>query len=157
MAIENFDYHLGWDLHLACCDIVRELKFDNMDDPDPSKRPIEYDDLDEESKNLLRKRFWQLIHLEFFFRLYYEKPAKMTASEFYVNLPNMDKTSDSAHAGDDIYFIVTSRIVFITKEFFDATENPTQDLQPRVEELADQIENVLAEWNVVSTMSTLSL
>lgn len=147
LAIENFDYHLGWDLHVDCCQIAHDLRLDKLDSENSEDRPEGFED--EAKKNVLRRKMWQLIHMEFFFRLYYDKPPTITGSDFSVELPSLMTAPESANQSDTVYFLVNSKNVFITKEFFDVIQKPDENLKQRVEDLSAQIETTMTELNLV--------
>ena len=155
MAIGNHDFLNAWKFHCEACDLARQLGYDQLDNPAVPR--VEENDTHLESK---RKGFWQLVHTDYVFRMYFGKPAVITSTKFHVNLPALQLgTSASFEAMSDeigdTTFIVTSRIAFILGEFFQILEsNPPPNVRSkeedaRIDSLCDEIEILLVDWKIV--------
>ncbi len=96
-----------------------------------------------------RKGFWQLVHTDYVFQLYFGKPPMITDRKFHVNLPSLQHGSSL----DATSFILNSRITFLVTEFFEFLgETPmpkTSALDFKIDGLVAQIESRLEEWKIV--------
>ncbi|KAG9229101.1 hypothetical protein BJ875DRAFT_475796 [Amylocarpus encephaloides] len=153
MAIENMDFANSWKFHCEACHLARVLKFDQIDNPNVQR--INHDQL--ESK---RKGFWQLVHMDYVFRLYFRKPAIITNTKFHVNMPTLQlgtSVQAMAEAIGDTTFVLTSRIAFITTEFFHIAESTPErrpDKDWKIDSLCDEIESLLVEWRIEDIIET---
>lgn len=149
MASDHCDHELGWQIYKSACEHAEELKIHHLDNteipPEPDQARLEAD----------RKGFWDLINIDFFFRLIYNKPPafaiKMEA--WRVNLPWLSPVSKpDFHAIPTVTFIIRSRITFILIRFFSLLEERTRDLglEAEIELLCREIETLFREWEIVS-------
>lgn len=110
-----------------------------------------------------RKGLWELIGIDLFFRLIYNKPPALAAglSSWRVNLPWLAPDSEpDMHAIPTMTFLLSSRISLILIQFFEVLERDgSQDeeeddddggLLPKVEELCGEIEQIFRDWQIVS-------
>ncbi len=106
---------------------------------------------------ILRRGFWELLQTDCVFQMHHNKPAVISKAKFNVNLPSVmaGTDEDTKQNGPIIAFIASSRITFITMEFFDLLDRELDQgqLQAGVEELCDQLKSMMEEWNIVSLLS----
>lgn len=134
------------------CEYAQGLNLHNLDSqyfpPHFNKENVDND----------RKGFWELIHLEFFYRLIYNRPATMSKStlSWKVNLPwlGTDSAPDTPQV-PTVKFILTSRITFILADFFQALEGAElrhdPDVAAKVEALCRDIDGLYTDWRIVSS------
>lgn len=113
--------------------------------------------VDETKLDLDRKGFWELIQIDFFFRLLFNKPPSITSdlNSWNVNLPWLSTNAEQPdiNAVPTITFLVNSRMTFILSRFFQELENPNcneEEMRPKTEELCQEINQAFAEWQLVS-------
>lgn len=102
-----------------------------------------------------RKGVWELINLDLFFRLLFNKPPIITASleDWKVNLPQLSVDVVN-QAVPTVVFLFNSRISFIVLRFFQIVEDEKGgDIShrlPEIETLCQEIEDLVSEWDLVS-------
>ncbi|ETS76916.1 hypothetical protein PFICI_10790 [Pestalotiopsis fici W106-1] len=144
----NFDYDLCWELHSRACRFAQNLSLQSMDDYLMEGRMPK----DHHAANEDRKGFWQLLALDYHFRLCFDRPPTISGLDYQVNLPSFDigrlppQEVTSATA-----FIVTSRITFIMMDFFKILENSksaSSDIEGSINNLCSDITNIIEDWQV---------
>lgn len=150
MAADHFDNELGWQIYKTACEHAEELKIHHLDNTDI---PLEPDQARVEAD---RKGFWDLINIDFFFRLIYNKPPAFPVSveAWRVNLPWLSPASKpDLQAIPTVVFIMRSRITFILIRFFSLVESSTRgpDIEGEIEILCREIESLFDEWEIVSS------
>lgn len=102
-----------------------------------------------------RKGMWELIQMDLFYRLIYNKPAafSLDLAGWRVNLPwlTLDTFPDKEAAVPTMKFIVSSRLTFVLIAFFqmfDKLETGSVALEA-IEPLCQEIEDLMEEWGIV--------
>lgn len=120
--------------------------------------------VDETKLDLDRKGFWELIQIDFFFRLLFNKPPSITSdlNSWNVNLPWLSTNAEQPdiNAVPTITFLVNSRMTFILSRFFQELENPNcneEEMRPKTEELCQEINQAFAEWQLVSNANPFKM
>jgi hypothetical protein len=156
-AIHSFDFKLAWKLHSQACRIAMHLGLHRLDvSPRPSQTKQE-----EELRNKQRGGFWQLVLVDLFFRLCYDKPSCISAeaSPEAVRIASpVDLTSQRPVAGLYSTQIIWTRITFIGKSFFESYDSVTANegqksaeaFQSKVDGWCDEIELIITDWRLVS-------
>ncbi len=94
------------------------------------------------------------------FQLHYNKPAAIEIADMKVDLPSLMAASwqDLQQNGPVVEFIVSCRITFIVKQFFELLRHnlPHELMKTAVAELCEQIEVLVVEWDVVCFCSLLN-
>ncbi|KAF7538189.1 hypothetical protein G7054_g3166 [Neopestalotiopsis clavispora] len=146
----NFDYDLCWELHSRACRFAQSLSLQNMDDYLTEGRMPQ----DHRAANEDRKGFWQLLALDYHFRLCFDRPPAISGLDYRVNLPSFDLGSlPSEEVTEATAFIVTSRITFIIMDFFKILESSGSapfEFEGAINGLCSDIMNVMEEWQVES-------
>lgn len=142
-------------MYTYAIDYAQKLNLHNLDAnthtdmnlPAPDETKLDFD----------RKGFWELIQIDFFFRLLFNKPPSITSSlnSWKVNLPWLSTNAQQPdiNAVPTITFLVNSRITFILSSFYQALEDPNcneEEMRPKTEELCQEINQAFAEWQLVS-------
>ncbi|KAK7421174.1 hypothetical protein QQX98_002303 [Neonectria punicea] len=145
-AAECFDYDLSWQLFRQVCEYAHGLNMHNLDSGEGFN-------FSSDSKcDSDRKGFWELIQVELFFRLLYNKPPTLTGSlsSWRVNLPWLSPGSQpDMDEVPTVTFLVSSRITFVLTQFFHLLEETsTQDILPRIEMLCGEIEDLFQDWQM---------
>lgn len=104
-----------------------------------------------------RRGFWELIQVELFFRLLYNKPPTLTESmnSWRVNLPYLSPDSQpDMETVPTLAFLVSSRITFVLTRFFQLLEDdaPGGDMLSRIEQLGEEVETLFQEWQMVGSL-----
>ncbi|KAF6821986.1 fungal specific transcription factor [Colletotrichum musicola] len=165
-AAECFDEELSWRMYTYACDYAQKLNLHNLDahapdasamPPSPSspattitsrQRPAGAE-LDAD-----RKGFWELIQVDFFFRLLFNRPPAITSNlnSWKVNLPWLSaEAQPDMSAVPTFVFLVSSRMTFILSRFFQELETPNcteEYMRPKTEELCREIGQLYIEWGV---------
>lgn len=150
MAADHFDTELGWQVYKTACEHAEGLKIHHLDN---TEIPLEPDQARVEAD---RKGFWDIVNIDFFFRLIYNKPPAFSVSveAWRVNLPWLSPASKpDFHAIPTVVFIMRSRITFILIRFFSLVEDRTHhpDIEAEIELLCREIESLFEEWELVSS------
>ncbi|KPM44456.1 hypothetical protein AK830_g2139 [Neonectria ditissima] len=146
-AAECFDYDLSWQLFKQSCEYAHGLNMHNLDSGD------DFSFSSDSKGDADRKGFWELIQVELFFRLLYNRPPAFTESmsSWRVNLPWL--SSGSQPDMDEVptlTFLVSSRITLVLTQFFQLLEVKAshEDILPKVEFLCEEIEELFRDWQV---------
>ncbi|KAM5376810.1 hypothetical protein ACJZ2D_005297 [Fusarium nematophilum] len=146
-AAECFDYELGWQMYKLACEYAIGLNMHNLDD---GNGPSESNQSNVDSD---RRGFWELIQIDYFFRLLYDKPPALTSSlsSWRVNFPWLSPDSQpDMHAIPTMTFLVSSRITLTLIHFFQLLEEGLggADVLPKVNKLCDEIEHLFRDWQL---------
>ncbi|KAK7425747.1 hypothetical protein QQZ08_007722 [Neonectria magnoliae] len=145
-AAECFDYDLSWQLFKQVCEYAHGLNMHNLDSGDG------FNFTSDSKGDSDRKGLWELIQVELFFRLLYNKPPTLTESmsSWRVNLPWLSPGSQTdMEEVPTVTFLVSSRITFVLTQFFHLLEEtPTQNILPRIELLCGEIEELFQDWQM---------
>ncbi|KAF7553332.1 hypothetical protein G7Z17_g3685 [Cylindrodendrum hubeiense] len=147
VSAECFDYDLSWQLFKQACEYAHGLNMHNLDGGDgfncSSGSKVDSD----------RRGFWELIQVELFFRLLYNKPPTLTESmnSWRVNLPYLSPDAQpDLETVPTLAFLVSSRITFVLTDFFQLIEEhtPGLDILPKIESLGEEVETLFQEWQM---------
>ncbi|KAI2896353.1 hypothetical protein CBS63078_5644 [Aspergillus niger] len=153
-ASESFDFDLSWKMFTLACDYSKGLNLHNLDNESDFSALVKTN-LDE-----ARKGFWELIHMEFFYRLTYNRPPAISAnmSAWRVNLPwlGVEQLFGTAEV-PTIKFLLSSRVTFVLIDFFQLLEEAKAkqdvDLLTKVEIQCREIDGYYSEWNIDGWMA----
>ena len=105
-----------------------------------------------------RRTFWELVQMDFAFRLLHNQPPGITsaADAWKVNMPWLSSGFDQAHKNSQaVPFLVRARIGFIIADYFQLLDSHEPCIQARVLEethtLCRKVEAVYLELNIVSS------
>lgn len=118
-AAGSFDDTLAWKMHKRACSYARILNLHNLDAPSVSFGN------EDATLDADRKHFWELIQLDFLFRLLFDRPPVLTKStmSWNSNLPWLSGTGQLDLSAVGIAaFLVGARLCFILSQFFDTLE-----------------------------------
>ncbi|KAJ4215872.1 hypothetical protein NW759_009731 [Fusarium solani] len=147
-AAESFDFETALEMHNLACEYAEGLQMHNLDrdsHSSPDKSPSTDDD---------RKGMWELIQMDLFYRLIYNKPAAFSSSiqDWRVNLPwlSVDSPPDNNAPVPTMTFILRSRLALILASFFQLLDDEEDrvDTVEAVEPLCQQIEDVFQDWKL---------
>lgn len=148
-AAGSFDDKLAWEMHKHACAYARILNLHNLDAPSVS--------IDNEVSTLDadRKHFWELIQLDFLFRLLFDRPAVLTENtmSWNINLPWLSGTEQVDLSAVSIAaFLVGARLCFVLSQFFDTLESidhgETSALS-KTEAYCSEIDQIFMEYELV--------
>lgn len=148
LAGDCFDHELAWRMSRLACEYARALDLHNLDSStrlSGGASPL--------SSEQNRQGFWDLIAIDTFFRLLFNKPAGLTNTAWKVNLPWLN--SDPEKSPKDVspsVFIVSSRVSLNTLRFLAMAEEEKSDiagLTVKTEEMCWEIFNLLDDWDMV--------
>lgn len=137
-------------MYKTACEHAEELQIHHLDN---TETPIEPDQARVEAD---RKGFWDLIYIDLFFRLIYNKPPAFAVNvkAWKVNLPWLSSASaPDFHAIPTMTFIMRSRITFILIRYFSLIEDRANhpEIEMEIEVLCREIESLFEEWEIVSS------
>ncbi|KAI8654282.1 hypothetical protein NCS56_01385000 [Fusarium sp. Ph1] len=147
-AAESFDFETALEMHNLACEYAEGLQMHNLDRDSrssPDKPPSTDDD---------RKGMWELIQMDLFYRLIYNKPAAFSSSiqDWRVNLPwlSVDSPPDNNAPVPTMTFILRSRLALILASFFQLLDDEEDrvDAVEAFEPLCQQIEDVFQDWKL---------
>ncbi|TKW49366.1 hypothetical protein CTA1_12961 [Colletotrichum tanaceti] len=157
-AAECFDEELSWKMYTRSCEYAQTLNLHNLDAHGPgsgsgsgSGSP---DHLDEAQLDADRKGFWELIQIDFFFRLLFNRPPAITdsMSTWKVNLPWLSGSAPTdLDAVPAATFLIGSRLTFILSQFYQELEKPESDeatVRLKTEEYCRDIGRLFAEYQL---------
>ncbi|KAH6896014.1 hypothetical protein B0T10DRAFT_479304 [Thelonectria olida] len=159
-AAECFDYDLSYKLYKQACEYATALNLHTLDSDD-NNTPIAPEDQPRIDSD--RKGFWELIGIDLFFRLIYNRPPALAAgmSSWRVNLPWLAPDSEpDMHAIPTMTFLMSSRISLILIQFFEVLEKEgsqgeeeeeedgDERILSRVEALCGQINQIFQDWQI---------
>ncbi|KZL67501.1 fungal specific transcription factor [Colletotrichum incanum] len=149
-AAECFDEELSWRMYTYACEYAQVLNLHNLD-----AHSTETDfNLDEAKLDADRKGFWELIQIDFFFRLLFNRPPAITnnMSTWKVNLPWLSGSAPiDLNAVPTVTFIMSSRLTFILSQFFQELEKPNSNeatVRVKTEEYCREISRLFAEYQL---------
>ncbi|GKT60664.1 fungal specific transcription factor [Colletotrichum tofieldiae] len=138
-------------MYTYACEYAQVLNLQNLDARDPG---ISASDAGEAKLDADRKGFWELIQMDTFFRLLFNRPPAIThnMSSWKVNLPWLSGSLPfGPSAVPTVSFLVGSRLTFIVSCFFQELETPGCDeasIRPKTEEKCLEICELLAEYKI---------
>jgi hypothetical protein len=150
----SFDYSLAWQFHTQACRIAKQLGFHQLDVV--STKASRQDEV----LNQKRRGLWQLVIVDFFFRLCYNKPSCIS-SEASTQLVEWTAASDvqvkRPRASWISVHMIWGRITFILKDYFDLVDQtdattespPPREIEEKAESICDEIEAMIADWHLV--------
>ncbi|KAH7190430.1 hypothetical protein DER44DRAFT_679162 [Fusarium oxysporum] len=146
-AAECFDYEMSWQMYKLACEYATGLNMHNLDSED-ALSGLDQSKVDEDRKGL-----WELIQLDLFFRLLYNKPPTLTSSmsNWRVNFPWLSANSQpDMHAIPTMTFLVGSRITLTLIQFFKLLEEERHDAHvlPKVQQLCEDINHLFQDWQL---------
>ncbi|KAF9877446.1 hypothetical protein CkaCkLH20_05146 [Colletotrichum karsti] len=149
-AAECFDEELSWRMYTYACDYAQKLDFHNLDAHPHSSSVL----LDQAKLDTDRKGFWEMIQIDYFFRLLFNKPPSMTSqiNSWKVNLPwlSAENTPD-INAVSTVAFLASSRQTFVLSQFYQELENThcdEEEMRPKTEELCREINRIFEAWDI---------
>jgi hypothetical protein len=153
--VEAYDIDLAYQLHKLACEYAERLNLHMLDDdPDVSITPTNIPRTDAE-----RRRFWDLVQYDIYFRLMLNKPSVITTKieTWRVNLPYLHTGLDAGTETEPaIMFLFTARLTFEIASFFellDSSEHDDKrDLLPKVEAICENLQARYDEWQIVSIL-----
>ncbi|KAK7453122.1 hypothetical protein Landi51_04117 [Colletotrichum acutatum] len=148
-AAECFDEELAWKMYTYACEYAQALNLHNLDAYTTAIGQ------DESKLDADRKGFWELIQIDFFFRLLFNRPPAITDSmnTWKVNLPWLSSGSapPDLNAVPTVTFLMGSRLTFILSHFFQDLESPDCDeatIRPKAEEYCREIGQLFDEYQI---------
>ncbi|KAF4120682.1 Fungal specific transcription factor domain [Geosmithia morbida] len=149
VAGTSFDYEMSWKSFKLACEYAQGLGIHNLDGGDGDLMSgIHNPDISDDD----RKGFWDLIQVDAFFRLMFDKPASISGNSWKVNLPWLNPGSSPAVGTGTamMLFLVSSRVTLILLQFFAMLEEyPAEEpvrLFRRTEDMCGQIRALYDEW-----------
>ncbi|KAH6995897.1 hypothetical protein BKA56DRAFT_627619 [Ilyonectria sp. MPI-CAGE-AT-0026] len=147
VSAECFDYDLSWQLFKKACEYAQGLNMHNLDSGEG------FTNSNGSKVDSDRRGFWELIQVELFFRLLYNKPPTLTESmnSWRVNLPYLSPDCQpDMETVPTLAFLVSSRITFVLTRFFQLLEDdaPGGDMLSRIEQLGEEVETLFQEWQM---------
>ncbi|WKT52785.1 hypothetical protein QSH57_003347 [Fusarium oxysporum f. sp. vasinfectum] len=147
-ASECFDFDLSGKMFSLACDYAKGLNLHNFDDESCITS------FDKANLDADRKGSWELIHMDLFYRLIYNRPPTISdMSSWRVNLPwlGTECLPDTAEI-PTIKFLLSLRVTFALIGFFQLLEeaklNNEPDLFEKVEAKCREIDDLYSEWKV---------
>ncbi|KAF5843959.1 hypothetical protein GGP41_010754, partial [Bipolaris sorokiniana] len=147
-AAGSFDDTLSWEMHKRACNYAQRLNLHNLDAP--SVGTVSNDStLDAD-----RKHFWELIQLDFLFRLLFDRPPVLTEStkSWNINLPWLsDIQQPDLSAVSIAAFLVGARLCFILSQFFhtlESADHSERSTLPMTESYCSEINQVFLEYDL---------
>jgi hypothetical protein len=151
-AIQCYDVYLGYQMHCLACDYAEGLDIQKMDVEEVSSAlgpGISRTDTE-------RRRFWDLVQYDAYFRLMLNKPSAMSTpmNAWRVDLPYLN--SGLAAGESAIMFLFSSRLTLELARFFQLLDGSAdgdvdqQMLLTEVETLCRNMRERYDEWQIVS-------
>jgi hypothetical protein len=150
----SFDYSLAWEFHKLSCTILKRLGMHRLDAAPTDNRPTD--------PLILQKRssFWQVVLIDIFFRLCYDKASEVSgeASTQLVNLPDIiNPVSEQPQAVKTVHDIIWYRVIFLARLFLERLDQARiradgiadPDFQRMADETCDHIEKLTIDWQLV--------
>lgn len=149
VAAESFDYEMAWQMFKTAGEYAKGLGMHNLDRHGGMMRGIHNPDISDDD----RKSFWDLIQVDMFFRLIFNKPPAISGNAWQVNLPWLNPQSQPPPQPDTtMIFLVSSRVTLLLIRFFAMLEESTgdmRDIMARTEDMCREIQRLYEEWNLV--------
>ncbi|GKT46796.1 uncharacterized protein ColSpa_06977 [Colletotrichum spaethianum] len=150
-AAESFDEELAWRMYTYACEYAQALNLHNLD---AHNAEADFSTLDEAKLDADRKGFWELIQIDFFFRLLFNRPPAITdsMSKWRTNLPWLSGSTPLDPNGvPTVTFIMGSRLTFILSQFYQQLEKPNSDeatVRVKTEEYCHEIGRLFEEYQL---------
>lgn len=112
---------------------------------------------EEERRQSLRYLYWFVQPTDLLFRIFYGKPASLRWKLGRVSPPSLFTTkSMNPSAAQTTVFVISVRYTIMTARIFDVLDEcPDKpygsDILRQVDEYCSQLEDLVADWNLVST------
>lgn len=152
LAAESFDYELSWKMFKTAGEYAKGLGMHNLDSRGGMMRGIHNPDISDDD----RKSFWDLIQVDMFFRLIFNKPPSISGNAWQVNLPWLNPQSQPPpQPNATMIFLVSSRVTLLLIRFFAMLEETTGDMREvmaKTEDMCQEIQTLYNEWNLVSSI-----
>jgi hypothetical protein len=150
VAVECYDIDLGYQMHKLACEYAEGLNIHRLDAENENLAPsIARTDAE-------RRRFWDLVHYDVYFRLMLNKPSAMSAPmhKWKVNLPYLDTGLDvGTNTEPAIMFLFCSRLTLEIATFYqilDASGDVDKNaLLSQVETICRNTQERYDDWQIV--------
>lgn len=140
-------------MHEYACDYAKVLNLHNLDAPSVTISG------NETTVDADRKHFWELVQIDFMFRLLLDRPPLLTESimSWNSNLPWLSGTERPDLTVVSIAtFLMGVRLSFILSQFFQVLESPDYNetsALSKTEEYCIEIDQILLEYQLVRRTS----
>ncbi|KAG9252157.1 uncharacterized protein F5Z01DRAFT_660982 [Emericellopsis atlantica] len=147
VCVEWFDYELAWNMFKQAGEYATKLGIHNLDSNGAVMRGIQNPDNADDD----RKAFWDLLQVDLFFRLMFNKPPSISGNPWNVNLPWLNETIPNQGAERATIFLASSRVTLLLMQFFamleEAAGNPSLMMR-RTEAMCLEIRALHDEWDL---------
>lgn len=150
ICAESFNFELCWQMYNLACEYVQSLNLQILDvyGPSPSIGS------ERETSDGDRKFFWELLQVDLFIQLVFDKPPRITATTWKVNMPWLNPDSQPQEKFETTLFLCGSRITLILMRFFSMLEEVASDdsrgeLVQETETLCREIQELYAQERLV--------
>ena len=159
VSAECFDYEMAWKMFRLAGEYAQGLGVHNLDGEGGMMSGLHKPGLRDND----RKSWWDLIQVDCFFRLIFNKPPSISGDAWKVNLPWLDPASEPPQGGDvALTFIVSSRVTLLVIQFFAMLEegkegeqrSDVRQMAARTEAMCQEIRSLYDEWNLVEWMKS---
>ncbi|PNS17861.1 hypothetical protein CAC42_36 [Sphaceloma murrayae] len=146
IAVENFDRKNAWKAHCQASHLAFKMGLDQYEQhPDPDD-----DGWVAENKRVM---FWQLLFSECTFRIFYNKPAIITAQPWHVNLPTkaIAAAKDKSDASMATSLMVSTRLSLVILESFSILDNGDLTLaqvRQGLDKCVQDVVGILSDWKL---------
>lgn len=149
ICAESFNFELGWQMYNLACEYVQSLDIQSLDVYGSSSIGSEG------TSDGDRKSFWELLQIDLFMRLVQDKPPRITATTWKVNMPWLNPDSQPQEKVEAMLFLCGSRITLILMRFFSMLEEMASDdsrggLMQETEALCREIQELYTQGRLVS-------
>lgn len=154
VSTECFDYEMAWKMYKQACEYAQGLDMHNLDEGDCGMgMGIHNPNISDHD----RKAFWDLLQVDTFFRLLFNKPPSITGNVWKVNLPWLCVESQQApQPVTAMTFLISSRVTLLLLRFFAMLEEERGDpsqMMARTEEMCAELKGLYQEWDLVSSFA----
>lgn len=161
-TIISFDYNLAWKFHNMACRITKQLGMHHLDVL--TTKGVR----DEELMRKKRSAFWQLVLVDLFFRLCYDRKSSISAeaSPRLVQLPEVvNLVAAQPVAVTTVIEIIWIRVTLIVKSFYERLDEARSGaggvasiaFQATVDAMCNEIEDMIADWHLVCPLTPPSM
>lgn len=148
ICAESFNFELGWQMYNLACEYAQSLNLQSLDVYGSSSIASEG------TSDGDRKSFWELIQIDLFIQLVFDKPPRITATTWKVNMPWLNPDSQPKEKVEATLFLCGSRITLILMRFFSMLEMASDDsrgeLMQETEALCQEIQELYTQGRLVS-------
>lgn len=141
-------------MYTYACEYAQALNLHNLD---AHTSKLDASAVNETKLDSDRKGFWELIQIDFFFRLLFNRPPAITGSmnTWKVNLPWLSGSAlPDLSAVPTATFLMGSRLTFVLVRFFQDLEEPDCEetiIRSKTEEYCREIGQLFSEYEIVRT------